>query len=267
MKFTHFLKKFTPAAVARLFKGRSDLYLSGNYLSWDTALRDSEGYDSATILNCTKEALLKVKRQEAVCERDSVIFDELQYNWPLLTGLMWVAAQNSGRLIVLDFGGSLGSGYFQNRVFLSKLPNVQWNVVEQPNHVKVGKEHFEDNRLKFFTTIRECNEATQPNVVLFGSVLQYIDKPYEILHEVSDLGCEHLIIDRTPFWDGSSDRLCVQHVPPCIYKASYPSWIFSRSLFNSELSRSGFKVVAEFENQDRLPAPIPFGYRGMILEK
>jgi putative methyltransferase (TIGR04325 family) len=265
-KFKTVLKKFVPPILFQL-SGNERLHLTGKYESWDQAKAASTGYKSNIILEKTIQALLKVKSGEAVYERDSVLFDEIQYSWPLLAGLMWIAAMYSGRLNVLDFGGSLGSAYFQNRQLLAKLPAVHWNIVEQPEHVKAGKEHFEDNYLKFFTSIEECYEVARPNVVLLGSVLQYIDNPYKILREVSDLGCEHVIIDRTPFWDGSFDRLCVQHVPTCIYKASYPSWIFSKSLFNSELSKLGFKVVAKFENDDRLTGPIPFSYRGMILEK
>ena len=91
-----------------------------------------------------------VKRGEAVFERDSVIFDKVQYAWPVTAGLMWVAARNGGRLSVLDFGGSLGSSYFQNREFLAYLPNVRWSVIEQAHFVKAGRKHIQDERLVFY---------------------------------------------------------------------------------------------------------------------
>ena len=56
----------------------------------------------------------KVKNGETVYERDSVIFDQIEYSWPVLTGLMCAAAQNSGCLKVLDFGCSLGSSNLEN---------------------------------------------------------------------------------------------------------------------------------------------------------
>jgi len=111
--------------------------LSGNYRSWNEAVAASTGYDLELILEKTKAALLKVKNGEVIYERDSVLFNEVQYAWPLLAGLMWVAAQSRGRLNVLDFGGSLGSTYFQNRAFLRDLPEVRWNIIEQPAHVNV----------------------------------------------------------------------------------------------------------------------------------
>jgi len=69
-----------------------DLNLNGDYSSWIEALHASTGYDTELILEKSKSALLKVKRGEAIYERDSVLFNEIQH---LATprGLKWVAAQ------------------------------------------------------------------------------------------------------------------------------------------------------------------------------
>jgi putative methyltransferase (TIGR04325 family) len=217
--------------------------LTGDYASWDQARSASTGYDADVILEKTKTALLKVKNGEAVYERDSVLFDQIQYSWPLLAGLMWAAARSNGRLNVLDFGGSLGSTYFQNRAFLKGLRELQWNIVEQTHYVEVGRTDFQDDVLRFYSTIDECVAENQPNVVVLSSVLQYIENPYVLL---MNLSCYNIIIDRTPFWDGSKDRLCVQHVPPNIYPASYPCWIFSRPEFLSRLRKQGYKTIVEF---------------------
>ncbi len=71
--------------LARRLHGNrpADAYgLSGDYRSWDEAMTASTGYDSGIILEKTKAALLKVKNGEAAYERDSVLFDEIQYAWP-----------------------------------------------------------------------------------------------------------------------------------------------------------------------------------------
>jgi putative methyltransferase (TIGR04325 family) len=247
-------------------KGQESFGLFGNYRSWDEAMAASTGYDSEVILEKTKTSLLKVKNGEAVYERDSVIFDEIQYAWPLLAGLMWVAAQLGGRLNVLDFGGSLGSTYFQNCGFLRRIPEIRWNIVEQSGHVEIGKTWFEDDHLKFYSQIDDCLAETKPNVVLLSSVMQYLEHPYDVLRKLLQLTCDHLIVDRTPFWDGLTDMLCVQHVPPEIYPASYPSWIFSTQRFRSLLNEA-WEIVTEFDNPDRLVGPVTFAYRGMIAIK
>jgi putative methyltransferase (TIGR04325 family) len=264
-KLKDILKQFLPPIVFKLRKKSSEISLTSNYASWNEASAESVGYDSEIILNKTKEALLKVKHGEAVYERDSVLFDEIQYAWPLLAGLMWVAAQSSGRLNVLDFGGSLGSTFFQNRAFLDGLPEVRWNIVEQQEHVKVGKEYFENDCLKFYNSIRACLAETQPNVAILSSVLQFLEYPYKILNDILNMGCNHVIIDRTPFWDGPTDSLCVEHVPPSIFSASVPSWIFSKSRICSEIQKRGFKVVNEFASLDRLKGPVDIQCKGMII--
>lgn len=239
------------------------LYLKGDYTSWTEALAVSTGYDSEIILAKTRKALLKVKTGRAVYERDSVLFDEIQYAWPLLAGLLWAAARSGGRLNVLDFGGSLGSSYFQNRKFLQGLNSVHWNIVEQPQYIHVGKDDFECEHLKFYPDIATCLAENLPNVIILSGVLQCLESPSDVLRTLLSCPCDHLIIDRTPFWDGSTDRLCVQYVPPSIYPASYPSWIFSTSRFHSYLNKE-WDIIAEFTDPDRLPGPVEFAYRGMI---
>ncbi len=62
------------------------------------------------------QATRKVVAGEAVYERDSVVFDHLEYAWPLLACLLQIAAERRS-LRVIDFGGSLGSSWRQNRRF------------------------------------------------------------------------------------------------------------------------------------------------------
>lgn len=254
--------------VERLRRNRpAEAYgLSGNYQTWNEALTASTGYESSTILDKTRVALLKVKRGEAAYERDSVLFDHLEYSWPLLSGLLWAAARSGGQLNVLDFGGSLGSTYFQNRVFLSVLAQVRWNIVEQPGHVAIGKADFEDDTLRFYGSITNCVADTRPNVVLLSSVLQYLERPHALLEEIMGLDSDHVIIDRTPFWAGPADRLCLQTVPPFIYPGSYPSWIFSRPHFESRVNK-GWAIIATFDNTDWMPAPIEMAYQGIIISR
>ena len=266
------LKLVTPPVfihLAKRIRGNSptNAYgLSGDYRNWDEAMAASESYVSGIILEKTRSALLKVKNGEAVYERDSVLFDEIQYTWTVLAGLMWVAARNGGTLNVMDFGGSFGSTYFQNRVFLSRLPAVRWNIVEQARHVETGKSWFEDDRLRFYADITACLADTQPNVVLLSGVLQYLENPYMVLDQIYTLPCDLVIIDRTPFWAGPTDRLCVQIVPPSIYTASYPIWIFSKTRFNHYLNET-WQILVKFDSLDRLSAPVNAVWQGMILER
>jgi len=244
----------------------SAIFLDGDYESWEQALEDSDGYSSIAILEKTKDALLKVKSGDVAYERDSVIFDEVQYSWPLLAGLMWSAVMHHGHLNVLDFGGSLGSTFFQNREFCKYCQSVRWNIVEQPNVARVGKASFEDDKLKFFSSINKCVGESVPDVAICCGVLQYVKEPFAVLEELFELGVDVLIIDRTPFWRGQCDKLCVQHVPSSIYEASYPSWIFSYSRF-LQLLAEDWNVVAQFDALDILPNDVDAFWKGFIMTR
>lgn len=241
---------------------------SGIYPSWQEAIANSTGYDSDIILDTVASALEKVKLDEAVYERDSVLFDEIQHSFPLLAGLLLVAANNQGSLSVLDFGGSLGSTYFQCRNFLSLLPQVRWSIVEQEKFVQRGRELFETEQLRFFYTLDESIQSARPNVALFSSVLQYIQSPYDIIRLLTNANVQYVIVDRTPFTSKKKDQLCVQHVSPKIYQASYPCWIFSESNFKCFFLKE-FELITDFESQDGdgYINKIPFSFKGMIWKR
>lgn len=222
---------------------------TGDYQSWEAAERAATGYSAREILARTRAALLKVKNGEAAFERDSVAFNEMQYDFPLLAGLLRAAVAEGGRLSVLDFGGALGSTYFQCREFLSVVRDLRWSVMEQPAHVACGRADFANEQLRFHLTIDECLQAGRPNVLLLSSVLQYLPKPYEFLAETLAHGFNHVIVDRTAFLRADRDLLTVQHVPEWIYPASYPAWFLSETRFRSSFA-ARYEFVFEFAGAD-----------------
>ncbi len=239
------LKKFIPPILFDLLRPTRKYGFFGNYPSWQEALRDSGGYDNPAILEKVKNSLLKVKRGEAVYERDSVLFDQRQYSWPVLTALLWAASQNKNRLNVLDFGGSLGSSYFQNRDFLRHL-DLRWNIVEQKAFAECGRKYFEDEHLRFYENIGECLKESRPNLFLASSSIQYVKKPYEVLGEIINHGFEYIVFDRTAF-SKNKDRLTVQKVSPRIYDARYPAWFLNKERFLN-LFKDQYSLVAEFDS-------------------
>lgn len=245
MKFL--FRDFLPPAVLevyRILRGRHGFF--GNYADWKDAKNASIGYDSDLILDKVRDSMLKIKNGEPFYERDSVLFDEIRYSWPLVASLLWIATQKNNRLELVDFGGSLGSTYFQNRKFLVHLKELRWSIVEQKKFVECGKLDFENEHLKFHEDLDACFRAQRPDAILFSSVLQYLENPYAILDKVLKLGFEFILIDRTPLIESGNDRITVQKVPSSIYDASYPAWFFNRDKFLSFLSND-YELMAEFD--------------------
>jgi putative methyltransferase (TIGR04325 family) len=225
---------------------------SGNYNSWEEAQKKCSGYDSEIIFNKVKHALLKVKNGEAVFERDSVIFDKIHYSFPLLAALSQTALNSSQKLHVLDFGGSMGSSYYQNRKLFNTLLSFSWNIVEQEHFVKEGKQTFADEHLKFYYTIEECLKEQQINLFLLGSVLQYIEKPYELLDTILSKKIAFIHLDRTPILKNNSDRITVQKVHKSIYDAQYPCWIFNETKLIHYICNSGYELIFDAEPNERI---------------
>jgi putative methyltransferase (TIGR04325 family) len=271
-QLTAFAKNWLPPTIARQLRRLprlgSDITFEGPFSNWEEAAECSSGYDCEQILEKVLAATLKVKRSEAIFERDSVLFKKIQYAWPVTTGLMWAAARDGGRLSVLDFGGSLGSIYFQNHKFLEGLKAVRWSVVEQAHFVKAGREHIQDGRLVFYPTIAECVEEETPNVVLLSSVLQYLEKPYAILDELVQSGVDIILIDRTSFYNGEEDLIALQKVAEAIYPASYPLWVFSKKKFINRLSET-FRLVTETLSPEGFVtlASESFSFNGLVMQR
>ncbi len=236
----------------------------GNYNTWEEAQKDATGYETQLILQKVKNALLKVKKGEAIYERDSVLFESIQYSWPLLSGLM-LSAINKNKVSVLDFGGSLGSTYFQNKKFLDEIAEVSWSIIEQNHFVETGKEYFENERLKFYHSTQECIYQEHPNTLLLSSVLQYIEKPYNLLDELLSFNFEYILLDRTPFNLTAKETLKLQIVPPKIYKASYPCWFFNETAFKQFFVNKGYKLIEDFNGTDR--GGDTYQFKGMIWRK
>jgi len=244
----------------------------GIYANWGQARAASLGYDADLILNKVSEAQAKVIRGEAAYERDSVVFEKIEYPFPLLAGLLRAANEKNGKLNVIDFGGSLGSTYFQCRGFLPLMADLNWHVVEQEKFVQRGRQCFATEQLHFFSTIAESRTIMQADVVLFCSVLQYIEDAASYLNQAIDCGCTYIIIDRTPMSALDEDSLCIQHVPPEVYAASYPCSIMSESKLYGLLEKQ-FELLADFPalggtgRVERSKNDLPFFYKGMIWRR
>jgi putative methyltransferase (TIGR04325 family) len=215
----------------------------GDYKSWEEAVKNSTGYNSELIFLKVRNSLLKVKNGESAYERDSVLFDKIEYSYPLLAGLMWIAARNGGSLNVIDFGGSLGSTYFQNRLFLKSIKEVHWNIIEQSRFVEIGKSDFEDESLTFFYSVDECLRKYSPNVLLFSGVMQYLKEPYDMLKRVIDLNIEFIIFDRTIFNNEPRERLTIQEVS--LFNEKIPCWFLDENKFITIL-KEHYDVVIQF---------------------
>jgi putative methyltransferase (TIGR04325 family) len=244
------------------------IHFSGDYKSWAEAASLTTGYDQEHILEKIVSATLAVKTGEAVSQRDGVLLDKIPYNFPLIATLLRAALEDGNRLDVLDYGGSLGSSYFDSHGFIKPVSDLNWSIVEQPHFVAAGQDAVATKELHFFETIQDCARDRRPNVILLSGVLQYLSNPWDTLRDLRRLGSSYLFVDRTAFIMADLDRLTIQHVPGWIYEASFPAWFLSETKFLRWISDSSYHVVCEFPALDRYLLPgAQVAFKGFICKK
>lgn len=237
-------------------------WFRGDHLSWASAKQASIGYDDAAILERAIFARREVRAGRAMWERDGTLFYAEETNEPLLKALA-ACAKRSEPLVVVDFGGALGSTWWQHRVHLAALGLGAWRVVEQESFVRAGAE-FANDILSFHTTLEEACAGGAPTVILFSSVLQYIEAPWDTLHAAAQTGCASIVLDRTPFVKRGGRRLRVQHTPPRLGGGTYPCWHFTEDDLMAPLVGK-YKVIDRWAGADHVDSSVCF--RGLLLQR
>ena len=128
---------------------------------------------------------MKVISGQAAYERDSVLFYDEKINKPLITYLENLRKKaNSKYLKVLDFGGSFGSTYFQNKKELSNYKKFKWDIIEQKKIVDYVSKKIKLNNLTFYNSLNRYLKKNNPDLVIFSSVLHYLEFPELILQKL-----------------------------------------------------------------------------------
>ena len=264
------LKKgeFIPAIVKRVLRHSFKYGWHGNYNSWQEALAKTTGYNADSVLQGVRVAATEVKSGRGAYERDAIVYDHVEIAYPLLATLLWIASLNDNNLSLIDYGGSLGTSYRQNYPFLKHLKSLNWGLIEQEMFAKEGKANFEDEHLKFYYNLDECLKSQlNPQLLMFSSSLQYMEKPFELLQRVKDSNIEFFMIDRTAFIEGLEDRLTIQSVPPAFYDASYPCWFFSENKMKDFLSDT-YEMVYGFQSGQKVVLGLDeLDYTGMLWRR
>lgn len=216
----------------------------GEFETWHEAKAGMTGYSDPAIAKQVAAGAAEVVAGRKAYERDSVTFEKRQYAFPIATALLW-AARSRSELNVIDFGGGLGTSYYQNRPFLQSVARLNWVIVEQQTFVEQGNLLFRDGQVSFHADLGKALAVSDPHIVLLSSSLQYVERPYDILEIISRAKAEIIVVDRTLFSDSSHDVVTRQHVSADIFSAVIPTWIFSESKF-LDYMQLNYALVSKF---------------------
>jgi putative methyltransferase (TIGR04325 family) len=167
-----------------------------------------------------------------------------------LTTILKAAIDNDFKVHILDFGGSLGSVYYQNKPFLETIAfkEFSWSVVEQANFVECGQECAQNETLKFYYSLEDCLKERPVTIILASGVVSHIEEPYYWIDKFIAINPLYIILDRVPFLDLNSDVITVQNVFSSIYEGSYPCRFFNEPTFIQAFKP--YHLTAEFTPYD-----------------
>lgn len=262
------MKRFCPPIFIDLIRKQKEFYgFYGEFSTWEKALSSiKKGYGEEEIFEKVKNATQSVRSGAAVFERDSVLFYEESYNFELLAALFYILSKD-GFLSVADFGGALGSTYFQNRKLFDDS-KIGWSVIEQKRFVEYGKKNISE--IDFEYTIEECVKSNKIDCLLISSSLQYIDKPYVFLERFMQQNIPYVLFDKIPMGE-FSDKIVLQKVPPEIYNVTYPAWIFSEKKL-MEYIKQKYEIIFQWDNSDKMKYKIMgensinIDFKGMLFK-
>jgi len=236
--------------------------------NWEEVVKNSKGYSDPIIVKKTISAFEKIQKLNDAYERDSVIIKNTEYNWPLISTLFYYKLKFTGKIKILDFGGSLASAYFQNKKIIDFL-DLDWLIVEQRHFVEYARKKISDKKLKFYLNLQECFIDNKPNFIYIGSSLQYIQEPYQLLKLITNNDAKILFIDRIPVNTTQKDYICKQIVPKSIYNSNYPCWIFSENNFKVYLGIN-WRLISQFDaigGKNKTTSGLQFKWKSFIFEK
>jgi len=256
-----FLRNWCPPQLKTWLTANKNVRFSGCYGSWPAAMAKSDGYAAQIILQRAEEAAKKVLNGQAAYERDTVCFAENTIDVGFWCAWLW-----SGKGGIVDVGGALGSSFFRHQKILMSNGLPFYHVVEQPDFVAAGR-RLNVEKLSFFDNFPAAVSRVKPSLAVLASVLGYLERPEELLRQLTAAQIEFVFIDRTLF---GQSRIAVEYTPPQLGGASYPVRVFDR---NELLTKyfSEYELLWEFsalEGQVKLTKPSATAEScGMLLKR
>lgn len=245
------------------------IYFYNTFDNWIDAENIASGYDDKKILKKVEYSTNLLLSGKAVYERDGVILKQNEFSGEIISIILRASMENLNECKVIDFGGSLGSTYHNNKSFFKKIKKLNWTVVEQKNFVKIGNKRFSNKILNFCETFDQAiKNSKRPNVIILSASIQYMQNPYQLLKKIIETKADYLVIDRTPFIIKGNSKITIQKIPKTIIHSSYPIWLFNEI----EFKRNFKKKYEEVVTFDALEGVLGYGklkanYKGIIYKR
>ena len=184
MIFKKILKGILPRFILDIlykFKYQITSYI-GPYQNWEIAQQNSKGWNDERILDKIVLNTDFCLNNPGYYERDGEVLSDENYPKKIVEFLNETIIDND---VVLDYGGSLGSLYYQIRSKIN-LKILNWVILEQKIFFEASKKIKKNKEISFIEDLENIQNL-KPAVIIFSSVLQYLNDPKLIIDKIISL--------------------------------------------------------------------------------
>lgn len=203
--------------------------------SWETAKRKSAGYESTNVVTPLMQGATEMRGN---LENSTSVATRFQQ---VATAIFFGISENrlsEGKpLRVLDFGGGSGDYFYQFQKFVPHI-DFDWTVVETPALTEAMQHQFggKTQMIRWVDSLEMTEDKY--DFVLCSSVLQYLEKPFEVL-DVLVKKSQFVIINRIPIVNSSDHFVALQRIVTKKRRGSYPAHFFSETRFLKTMAMYG----------------------------
>lgn len=182
--------------------------------------------------------------------------------------IFWLKSILKDGLTLLDLGGNLGLAYYSYGTYLNYPDNFKWTVFDREQSIESAKKLAQkvnnSDKLSFITDLKD---ADQPDILLTGGTLQYLEKSLATIMEEFKLKPKDIIVQRVPCYEGKT-YITLQNLG----SSAVPYKIQNRQQLINEISNLGYELIDSWKI-DRT-CYIPFhpecfveGYHGFYFRR
>ncbi len=155
---------------------------------------------------------------------------------------------NKTNIKIFDFGGAYGWHFFKIAKY-SKNNNFSWTVYDVEEIIKIAKDKFEGDRLKFTTNFEEVNNS---DIFFSSGAIQYAEE-FSLSISLSQLQAKpkHILLSRLPMQDSVKQFVTLQNAS----SSFNPQYVFNRKDFISSLENIGYELVDTWRGYDSCHIP------------
>lgn len=173
------------------------------------------------------------------------VFDDADY--PVL---FWLSQLMNSTSDLVELGGNTGWAYYSYQKYMTFPESLGWTVIETPSAVANGRQIAKTHGNTQLTFAEAIDPGSQADIFITSGALQYIDKPVaEILSGIRALP-KHVIVNRTPMYDGP-EYWTIQNLGP----NELPYKILNRHELIESMRDIGYEIRDSWRKHRQIDIP------------